>query len=153
MNNVVLAGKVIPSMPATAINKVRQLEAAMLAKPQSPVETHHVLHAGQYSRTVMIPANMVITGALVKIATTLIVCGDCSVFLGDETIRVTGYKVLAASAGRKQAFIAHADTYLTMTFTTDAETIEEAEDQFTDEAEMLLSRSTVGINHILITGE
>lgn len=153
MNNLVLAGKLIPSMPAAAINKVRQLEAAMLAQPQSIVETHHVLHAGQYSRTVMIPAGMVITGALIKVATTLIVAGDCTVFLGDETIRMTGYNVLAASAGRKQAFIAHADTYLTMTFATDAETIEEAENDFTDEADMLLSRSEVGINKILITGE
>lgn len=140
-------------MTSEAIGKVKALETAMRAMPQSPIETNHILHGGQYSRTVMIPAGMVITGALIKIPTILTVCGDCSVYIGDDVARITGYNVLATSAGRKQAFIAHQDTYLTMTFATNAKTIEQAEDEFTDEAELLLSRSDVGENTILITGE
>ena len=143
----------IPAMDLSAIGKVRALEDAILAMPQSPIDTHHVLHAGQYARTILIPAGVVLTGALIRIATTLIVSGDCTVYLGDDAIRVTGYNVLAASAGRKQAFIAHADTYLTMTFATDAQTIEQAEDEFTSESHRLMSRSGDGRNSYLITGE
>lgn len=153
MSNVVELGSRIPSMSVAAIDKVRQLESVMMQAVQSPIDTHHVLHAGQYSRTIYLPPGMVITGALIKIPTTLIVAGDCTVFVGDDTVRITGYNVIPAGAGRKQAFIAHGETYLTMTFPTDAETIEEAEEAFTDEAHLLLSRSEFGNNKILITGE
>jgi hypothetical protein len=153
MSNVVALNSNIAPMTNTAIEKVRALEFALAKMPQNHIDTHHVLHAGQYSRTVMLAAGTVVTGALIKIATILIVNGDCTVFLGEETIRVQGYNVLAASAGRKQAFIAHTDTYLTMIFATDAEFIEQAEDQFTDEADLLLSRTEFGHNTILITGE
>lgn len=153
MSDVAIIEARVPAMTASAIGKVKALEAVLKTAPQSIIETHHVLHGGQYSRTVMIPADVVITGALIKIATTLIVNGDCTVFLGDDIIKISGYNVLAASAGRKQAFIAHGDTYLTMTFPTNATTIEEAENEFTDEAELLLSRSDVGHNTITITGE
>lgn len=153
MSNIIASENVIPSMGVMAIDKVRALETEMRKMPQGPVDTHHVLHAGQYARTVMIPAGTLITGALIKIATILIVCGDCTVFVGDDVVRLTGYNVMATGARRKQAFIAHSDTYLTMVFATKAETIEQAEDEFTDEGDMLLSRSEVGRNTILITGE
>ena len=129
------------------------LPAAISEMPQSEIETHHVLHGGQYVRTVLIPPGVVIVGALVKVPTTLMISGDCTAHLGDESVRVTGYAVLAASAGRKTAFYAHAMTFLTMSFSTSAQTIEQAEDEFTDEAGRLLSRSGRGINHIVITGE
>ena len=35
---------------------------------QVPIETRHVLHAGMYARTICIPAGVLITGALVKVA-------------------------------------------------------------------------------------
>lgn len=151
MSDIVTAG--IPTMAIAAIGKVQALEKALAAHPQISLETDHVLHGGQYARTIMIPAGCVITGALIKIATTLVVSGDCTVYVGDDTIRLTGYRVIAAGAGRKQAFIAHADTYLTMVFPTDAQTIEQAEDEFTDEAHLLLSRSDAGLNTFKITGE
>ena len=44
-----------------------------------------------------------------------------------------------------------ADTHLTMLFPTRAQTIEEAEREFTDEADSLFSRS--GVNHSVVTGE
>lgn len=153
MTDLVAVENRIPAMASAAISKVRALEKALSNAPQEMIDTHHVLHGGQYTRTVKLPAGVVVTGALIKVATTLVVSGDCTVFIGDQTVRLAGYNILAASAGRKQAFIAHSDTYLTMTFATAATTIEQAENEFTDEADLLLSRSNVGHNTITITGE
>ena len=153
MSEIVSLDLRIRPMTVAAIDKVRALEAVLSTAPQSVIETHHVLHGGQYTRTVMLPAGTVITGALIKTPTTLTIAGDCTAYIGDDVITLSGYNVMAASAGRKQAFVAHTDTYMTMTFATDAKTIEEAEDAFTDEGHMLLSRSEFGRNAILITGE
>lgn len=145
--------KGMAAMSQESIARVQALEAAIIDMPQTAIETHHVLHGGQYVRTIFIPATVTIVGALIRVPTTLMISGDCTVYLGDEPVRVTGYAVLAASAGRKTAFYAHAPTYLTMSFATSAETIEEAEDEFTADAERLLSRSGRGTNTIVITGE
>jgi hypothetical protein len=143
----------IPPMSALAIDLVSRAEAWAATQPQIEIATHHVLHAGLYARTIMIPAGTTLTGALVEIATTLIVCGDCTVALGDgHTERLTGYHVLPASGRRKQAFRAHADTYLTMTFATSAKTVREAEDQFTAEAHKLMSRQPGHANTVIVTG-
>jgi hypothetical protein len=40
-----------------------------------------------------------------------------------------------------------------MTFKTDARTVEEAENEFTEEADRLMSRHEAATNHINITGE
>lgn len=153
MSNIIELKSRVPAMRPEAIAKVRQLETMISALPQTAISTHHILHGGIYARTVMIPEGTVITGCLIKVPTTLVVCGDCTVFIGEESVRVQGYNVFAASAGRKQAFVAHSDLFLTMSFATDAQTIEQAEDQFTDEAHLLVSRSPSAENHILITGE
>ena len=62
-----------------------------------------------------------------------------------------GYHVLPAAAGRKQAFLALADTDLTMLFATDARDIATAEGQFTTEPERLMSRAPDAINIVTIT--
>jgi hypothetical protein len=141
----------IPAMSPRAIANVRELEARVLALPQTPIETHHAFHAGVYARTIMAPAGTLLTGALIKIATLLILDGDADVYLDGESRRFTGYHVLPASAGRKQAFVTHADTHLTMLFATQAKTVEDAERAFTDEADLLGSRRDS--NRITITGE
>ena len=130
----------LPAMSEDAIDKVRRLEAATLESPQPEFQTDHVFHAGMYARTVRIPAGRYITGALIKRATLLILSGSATVFMGGFTVKLDGYHVLPASAGRKQAFSAHADTDLTMLFPTSATTVEEAEAEFTDETGLLLSR-------------
>lgn len=153
MRDLVVDVPRIAPMTEAAIDTVRQVEAVVLTLPQVLISTDHVIHAGMYSRTIMVPANTVITGALIKIATMLIVNGDAWVYVGDQSFRVQGHAVLPASAGRKQAFVAVADTYLTMVFPTTASTVEEAERQFTDEAEKLWSRLDTAQNRITITGE
>lgn len=143
----------IPAMTSAAIDAVRQIENERLQLPQIAMETQHQIHGGIYSRTIFIPAGVMITGVLVKVPTTLILQGQAVVFVGDQVVRFVGYNVLAASARRKQAFAAEADTYLTMMFPTTATTVEEAEQEFTDESDLLWSRRSSNGNHILITGE
>jgi hypothetical protein len=143
----------IPAMDEAALDKVRRVERLALARPQVPIPTQHVLHGGLYARTVFVPAGVMITGVLVKIATLLVVQGEATVFVGGLPLELSGYTVLPASAGRKQAFVARSDLFLTMVFPTDAQTVEEAERAFTDEAGALASRRERACNHVLITGE
>lgn len=128
------------AMSDTAIGRVRALEGAALALPQVDIQTDHVLHAGVYTRTVMVPAGVVITGVLVKIPTVVIVSGEAIVYGEQGAMPLSGYTVLQAAAGRKQAFVAVTDIHITMTFATTAKTVEEAEAEFTDEADLLVSR-------------
>lgn len=131
----------IGAMSPSTIDKVSQLEALSLAAlPQVSIPTGHVFHAGVYARTVKIPAGVMITGALIKIPTLLIVSGDCVVHVEGGPVELHGYHVLQAAAGRKQAFVALTDTHLTMVFPTAAKTVEEAEREFTDEYERLQTR-------------
>lgn len=140
-------GLAISSMSITDVEVVRTLALHDLQREQVQIATHHTIHAGMYARTITIPAGVRLTGALIKRATMLIVNGDVDTNVG----RVCGYHVIAASARRKQAFLAHSDTQITMIFPTNAKTAEEAEAEFTNEADMLFSRH--GENFITITGE
>ena len=153
MSNVVALERRIPAMSNDAIASVRALEHSLSDMPQQKIETHHALHGGMYARTIQIQAGVLLTGAEILVPTTLIVNGDVTVYVGDQSVRLQGYCLLAAGAGRKQAFLAHEDTILTMLFATDATSIEQAENQFTNEAHMLMSRQDGAINHFNITGE
>lgn len=143
----------LPAMSDVAIDKVCQLEALEAQKEQIDIETLHTIHGGVYSRTILIPARTRLTGALIKIATLLIVSGHTFVFIGDEIKELNGYNVLAASGHRKQVFLTRTDTYLTMMFATKAKSVAEAEEEFTDDAARLLSRKADAKNTIIITGE
>lgn len=158
MNDLAIARGIAP-MSDQAIEAVRKLETEAMAKPQTPIATDHVLHGGMYARTIVIPAGVTLTGALIKIATILILNGDAIAYMerpdrkGGGAVRLTGYHVLPASARRKQAFVAQLDTYLTMIFPTGTKTVAEAEAEFTDEANLLFSRNVGAENHIIITGQ
>lgn len=142
----------LPAMSRVAIGKVRAFEDASLERlPQIEIATEHVIHGGMYARTIMIPKGTILTGALIKLATLLIVSGDADVYIGGEAIELRGYSVLPASAGRKQLFVTGTDTHLTMIFPTTAKTVAEAERQFTDEYEKLFS--AMAPNRTTITGE
>ncbi len=94
----------IPAMSQEAIDKVRRLESASMGLPQVALETRHVLHGGMYARTIHIPAGAVLTGALIKIATLLIVEGDVVVYLGEESKRLKGYNVLPPARDASRRF-------------------------------------------------
>lgn len=83
---------------------------------------------------------MAFTSVKVKIPTLVIISGSCAVIVGKKWEFVEEYNVIPASAGRIQAYVTFTETAITMLFPTEAKTVAEAEAEFTDEAEDLLSR-------------
>lgn len=152
---------IIPAMNDASIAKVRELTDKSLRElEQFPFITRHRLHAGQYFRIVTIPASDsdagLATGVLVKRTTILIVIGDhVTVYMGEgeEPRHVNGWQVLLGSAGRKQAFLSKGAFTMIMSFATNAETIAEAEAEFTDEIELLWPLSDTERHDIIVTGE
>lgn len=138
----------LPTMSEDVIAQVKAFEAQVLKAPQTELLTKHVLHAGMYVRTIMLPAGHVMTGACIKIPTVVTVCGDADVYTGDGLLSLRGYNVLPAQRGRKQAFYAHTDTHISMAFPTHVGTVAEAEAEFTDDHELLMSR--LGENELVI---
>lgn len=118
------------------IERVKQL-------PEIEIKIDHFIHAGLYVRTCFIPAGCVIVGALIKVPTVVEVSGKCKVTVGAMTKLIDGYVVLKAEAGRRQAFLAIEDTYVTMTFPTHAKTVKDAEKEMTDEYELLTTNNGV----------
>lgn len=143
----------LPAMSKDALNKVRHLEELSMERPQITLRTHHTIHSGMYTRSIHMPAGALITGALIKIPTTLVINGHVKIYTGGEPLELTGYNVLTASAGRKQVFVAVSDVSLTMMFATNAKSVEEAEREFTDELAPLVSHRSPELNTIIITGE
>jgi hypothetical protein len=151
MNSIAHRTTTIPAMSDEAISKVQKLQDIVASAEQAVFETQHVIHDGVYSRTMMLPAGHVLVGALLKVPTTLIVNGDCVGYIGDEIVHLSGHAVLAASARRKQVFVANTDTWLTMILKTDLKDIESIENYFTDEATLLASRQENNLNKVTIT--
>ena len=134
---------------AVALAKVQSIHDAIAAQPQINLETQHVLHAGTYARTIKVPAGVVLAGVFIKIPTLLILDGVLSILIGDEWHMMIGRNVLPAGAGRKQAFAASSESHITMIFATNARTVAEAEAEFTDQTEMLMSRKPGAFNEII----
>lgn len=138
-----LALKPNPTIPATVdayMEATKAVESALKALPQVELETTHSLHAGIYSRTVRVPEGVMLTGALIKIPTVLTIVGSLTLTIGDHVEDVEGFRLFECAPGRKQVMLARSESYVTMAFASDAKTIEEAEEQFTDEFENLMSR-------------
>ncbi len=130
----------LPSMSPDAVENVRRFEVALGQCPQARLHTEHSFHAGIYTRTIKLPAGVALAGVTIKVPTVLIISGDVLTYGDNGTTRITGYHVTLGQPGRKQAFVALTDTWMTMMFATDAQDVETAERQFTDEYENLGSR-------------
>jgi len=151
MNEMSVVRPQIKAMSKDSLERVAAIEEHLMGLPQLELTTEHVIHGGMYARTIIIPAGAVITGVFIEVPTMLIVQGDTSVMVNDADVRLTGYNVIPASKGRKQVFVAHSDTVITMIFATQAKSVEDAENEFTNEADRLVSR--MGGNNVIITGE
>jgi hypothetical protein len=134
------------------LEKLTHIQNEILQKPQIEVNTEHIIHGGMYVRTIRLAPEVVLVGALVKVSTVLIVSGKTAVFTGEGWIELDGYHVIPASAGRKQIFVTREETSITMIFRTDAKTVEQAEEEFTSEAEALMSRKNEN-DTVVITGD
>lgn len=141
----------LPMMNDALLEKLTRIQNEILEKPQVEVNTEHVLHGGMYIRTIRLAPEVVLVGALVKVSTVLIVSGKTAVFTGEGWIELDGFHVIPARAGRKQIFVTREDTAITMIFRTDAKTVEQAEEEFTSEAEALMSRKNEN-DTVVITG-
>lgn len=130
----------IPPMSREMMDKVCAIEALSKTRPQIKIPVKHYLHGGVYVRTVQLPAGIMITGVHIRIETSLVINGHAMIHSGDEWLENVGYNVMTCAANRKQIFVAISDTDLTMFFATDAKTVEEAEERFTDEFLKLQNR-------------
>ncbi len=144
--------QVLPVAPDQALQRIAELEAMMLRCEQEEIPTEHLFHAGMYARTLTVPPLMVVTGSLTKCPTTLIVSGTGYLLAGDALVEFDGYRVIAGSAGRKQVLVTRSEVKVTMIFSTKAKTVEEAEAEFTNEHDRLLSRKQ-DANTVVMTGE
>lgn len=131
--------------------KLFRIQDALRAANDVAIHTQHVIHAGIYARTITMPPDTVLMGAFVKIPTLLITVGSAKVFTGEGWKYMDGYRVIPASAQRKQIFVSRGPLIITALFATSAKTVEEAEREFTDEFELLLSHEQT--NEAEITGE
>ena len=142
----------LPAPSPELMADICDVERRIRGRKQIEIQTEHVLHGGMYARTVRLEPGFAIVGVLVKVATTLILHGDALVLMGEDWERLAGYHVLTGSAGRKGVFVALQPTELTMICASKAKTVEQAEADFTDEADNLLSRQQNN-DLVTITGE
>src|SRR6185312_1838312 len=135
------------------VERLTEAQNAFLKLPQADIFTQHLLHGGMYARTITMPPNLALIGAHIKVPTIVITVGSGKVRLNEGLADIQGYQVLPASANRKQIFVSHdGPLIITAIFPTDAKTVEEAEREFTDEYELLMS-NWQDLNEVVITGE
>lgn len=134
---------VIAEIPPNTSGELEAMAAGveeMRSAPQVEIKTKSFIHAGMYCRTCLVPKGIAIAGALIKIPTVIMVTGDFAMTCGGRTVRLKGAHIFRASAGRRQIFVAYEDTTISMSFATRAKTLLEAEAEFTDETDLLMSR-------------
>jgi hypothetical protein len=119
------------------------LEALGLGLPeeqQIEFETDHFIHEGVYYRTIRMPAGSVTVGLQILKPSTVVFSGKCRLFGEGEPINVDGYRVFPTLAGRRTIVVSETDTHATMSYRTDAKTVEEAEEELTKEPHRLGNR-------------
>ncbi len=141
MSNVLVKANLVPCTDEQIENLeklYKQIEVEAKGRTLS-LETEHHLHAGVYSRTIRVPKGVVVVGVTIKCATQLIASGDFTLTDGGSSKRFTGHYVFDGASRRRAAVYAHEDSAFTMLFATSAKTVDEAEKEFTDETDRLLT--------------
>jgi hypothetical protein len=129
-------------LPArTTREKVERLEQHLLQYPQVDLKTQHCLSGGVYARSITLPADTIITGAVHKHDHIVIVTGDITVTTEDGPRRFTGQHVFPVAAGSKRAGFAHAETVWTTVHSTNKTSPEDIEDDLVEEADRLQTRN------------
>jgi len=142
----------IPASPAV-LAQLDEINKIILSCPQIELSTEHLFHGGMYARTIRLQPETKMMGSLIKLATVLIVHGDCSMLIGDQRVELKGYNVIPGCARRKQFFWTHGPVEMTMIYPTAFSTVEEAEDEVFAEADQLMSRRDGSGDTIVVTGE
>ena len=128
----------LDSMPSP--EAVRALEDALLTMPQADVGTQMLVHGGMCARTIVIPADAVLTGAATNADNVCVMWGDVSVATDDGVVRLTGFHVLPAHKGIKRVGVSHAVTYWTTIWPTQLTDLKDIEDEMTGESSQLQTR-------------
>ena len=147
-----ITAALVPPTPAM-IAQLDEINKLILSCPQIELSTEHLFHGGMYARTIRLEPETAIMGSLLKLATILIIDGDCSVLIGDQRVELTGYNVIPGCAGRKQFFWTHGPVEMTMIYPTALGTVEEVEDEVFSESDQLMSRRDGSGDTIVVTGE
>jgi hypothetical protein len=142
----------LPATSADVMAQIAAIEEKMRGMEQIHPQMEHVLHGGMYARTCRLDAGVAIVSVLIKIPTMLIVNGGAYIFAGDRWYQIVGYQCMPASAGRKQVYVTFQPTEITMIFPSQARTVEDAEREFTDEPDALLSRQQDNHDIVVVTG-
>ena len=113
------------------IDKIFELENAMLTMEQLPLDVTHHFSKGVYARQMFIPKGTILTGKLHKHNhLNIMLYGDIEVATQDGLKRITEPCMFESKAGTKRAGFAHEDTvWITIHATkeTDLEKIESDE--------------------------
>lgn len=141
----------IPVMTPQDIGLAIEAEDYLLSQEQFKIATHHTLHGGVYTRTIYLNAGETISGALIRVDTTLVVVGHMRILIGSTVQDYDGVNMITASKNRKQVMTAVGNASITMVFATGASTIQDAEDEFTVESKRLMSRQDDAVN--ILNGE
>lgn len=112
---------------------IRGIEESVKEAPQLKIEIKEVLHAGVYTRIAIVPENVLLVGAFMKVPTTLVVVGRCAMTVNGGTSVADGIACFTSPPGRKTVFRTFVPTKLIMSFATKAETLEQARQEFTDD--------------------
>ena len=147
-----ITAALVPPTPAV-LAQLDEINKLILSCPQIELSTEHLFHGGMYARTIRLQPGTKMMGSLIKLATVLIVHGDCSVLIGDQRVELAGYNVIPGCAGRKQLFWTHGPVEMTMIYPTALGTVEEAEDEVFAESDQLMSRRDGSGDTIVFTGE
>lgn len=134
--------QLVPTAPMSSayLQEANAIGDFVAQLPQVDVPTFHSFHAGVYARSATLKPNVVLVGAHLKIPTLLIISGKVIVKIGNDEHLVDGYEVIEGAENQKRIFVAVEETHMTMIFATRAASIEEVENEFTDEADRLLTR-------------
>lgn len=149
---LVTASNVLKSATPQMLSKIARAVENMKRYPQTRFRTRHLIHGGVYYRTMDVHKGSIVAGCLMKIPTALVISGNVVVYDGQEWTHYTGHNVLAGMAGRRQIFLGEEFSTMTMSHATKASTVEDAEKEFTDEHESLLSTREGYENEVVITG-
>lgn len=138
--NEIAAKNLLPPTTAEENERLEDLLHEVEKFPPVDLKTEHHLHAGVYSRTIYVPAGTAVVGLLIRVPTQLVACGHFQLTDGGRTKEFRGYHVLDGNKHRRAAVLCFTNCAFTMLFATKAKTVEEAENEFTDEPERLLTR-------------
>jgi hypothetical protein len=140
MSNEVIETLALAPAGVDALDKILQLQAAMLRMEQAPIETSHTFCNGIYARKIVIPAGATLVGKIHKTEHLNIVAkGRIAVFTADGGRRtVEAGDLVVGQPGTKRVGYALEDTvWVTLHATTETD-LERLEAALIEDEQLLL---------------